>query len=76
MIRPVRIAALSSKLTLLLRGFSAVGILLVLAIASFGQAELNDRPIRSISIVFPNGGHGSGGSPYGERRRIDFFVRC
>jgi dipeptidyl-peptidase 4 len=26
-------------------------------------------------IVFPNGGHGSGGSPYGERRRNDFFVR-
>jgi dipeptidyl-peptidase 4 len=26
-------------------------------------------------IVFPNGGHGSGSSPYGERRRNDFFVR-
>ena len=26
-------------------------------------------------IIFPNGGHGSGSSPYGERRRIDFFVR-
>jgi dipeptidyl aminopeptidase/acylaminoacyl peptidase len=26
-------------------------------------------------IVFPNGGHGAGGSPYGERRRNDFFVR-
>jgi len=26
-------------------------------------------------IVFPNGGHGSGGSPYGDRRRNDFFVR-
>jgi len=26
-------------------------------------------------IVFPGGGHGSGGSPYGTRRRNDFFVR-
>jgi dipeptidyl aminopeptidase/acylaminoacyl peptidase len=26
-------------------------------------------------IVFPSGGHGSGGSPYGMRRRNDFFVR-
>lgn len=26
-------------------------------------------------IVFPGGGHGSGGSPYGDRRRKDFFVR-
>jgi dipeptidyl aminopeptidase/acylaminoacyl peptidase len=26
-------------------------------------------------IVFPGGGHGSGGGPYGERRRRDFFVR-
>lgn len=26
-------------------------------------------------IVFPGGGHGSGGSPYGNRRRIDFFVK-
>jgi len=26
-------------------------------------------------IVFPNGGHGSGSGPYGERRRNDFFVR-
>ena len=27
-------------------------------------------------IIFPGGGHGSGGSPYGNRRRIDFFVRA
>ncbi|HLH56026.1 MAG TPA: prolyl oligopeptidase family serine peptidase, partial [Verrucomicrobiae bacterium] len=26
-------------------------------------------------IVFPGGGHGSGGSPYGNKRRISFFVR-
>jgi dipeptidyl aminopeptidase/acylaminoacyl peptidase len=26
-------------------------------------------------VVFPGGGHGSGSSPYGERRRRDFFVR-
>jgi dipeptidyl-peptidase-4 len=26
-------------------------------------------------IVFPGGGHGAGGSPYGQRRRRDFFVR-
>ena len=26
-------------------------------------------------IVFPNGDHGAGGSPYGDRRRRDFFVR-
>jgi dipeptidyl aminopeptidase/acylaminoacyl peptidase len=26
-------------------------------------------------IVFPGGGHGSGGGPYGDRRRKDFFVR-
>src|SRR5690606_27222665 len=26
-------------------------------------------------IVFPGGGHGSGGSPYGQRRRTEFFVR-
>ena len=26
-------------------------------------------------IVFPGGGHGAGGSPYGVRRRRDFFVR-
>jgi len=26
-------------------------------------------------IVFPNAGHGAGSSPYGERRRADFFVR-
>ena len=26
-------------------------------------------------IVFPGGGHGAGGSPYGQRRRNDFFVR-
>jgi dipeptidyl aminopeptidase/acylaminoacyl peptidase len=26
-------------------------------------------------IVFPGRGHGAGGSAYGERRRIDFFVR-
>jgi hypothetical protein len=26
-------------------------------------------------IVFPGRGHGAGGSPYGERRRNDFFVR-
>ncbi len=26
-------------------------------------------------IVFPGGGHGSGESPYGQRRRRDFFVR-
>lgn len=26
-------------------------------------------------IVFPGGGHGAGGSPYGVRRRADFFVR-
>ena len=26
-------------------------------------------------IVFPGGGHGAGGSPYGARRRADFFVR-
>ena len=27
-------------------------------------------------IVFPGGGHGSGGSAYGQRRTRDFFVRC
>ena len=26
-------------------------------------------------IVFPGGGHGIGESPYGQRRRKDFFVR-
>ena len=26
-------------------------------------------------VVFPGGGHGSGESPYGDRRRRDFFVR-
>jgi dipeptidyl aminopeptidase/acylaminoacyl peptidase len=26
-------------------------------------------------IIFPSGGHGAGGSPYGTRRRNDFFVR-
>jgi dipeptidyl aminopeptidase/acylaminoacyl peptidase len=26
-------------------------------------------------IVFPGKGHGAGQSPYGERRRADFFVR-
>ncbi len=26
-------------------------------------------------IVFPNGGHGAGSSPYGNRRLRDFFVR-
>jgi dipeptidyl aminopeptidase/acylaminoacyl peptidase len=26
-------------------------------------------------VVFPGGGHGAGSSPYGERRRRDFFVR-
>jgi dipeptidyl-peptidase-4 len=26
-------------------------------------------------IVFPGGGHGSGGSPYGNRRRVEFFAR-
>jgi dipeptidyl-peptidase-4 len=26
-------------------------------------------------IVFPGGGHGSGGNPYGDRRRRDFFVK-
>lgn len=26
-------------------------------------------------IVFPNGGHGSGSSPYGKRRMKDFFIR-
>jgi dipeptidyl aminopeptidase/acylaminoacyl peptidase len=26
-------------------------------------------------IVFPGGGHGVGESPYGQRRRNDFFVR-
>jgi dipeptidyl aminopeptidase/acylaminoacyl peptidase len=26
-------------------------------------------------IVFPGGGHGSGSSPYGNKRRIEFFVR-
>jgi dipeptidyl-peptidase-4 len=26
-------------------------------------------------IVFPGGGHGAGGSAYGQRRRRDFFVR-
>jgi dipeptidyl-peptidase-4 len=26
-------------------------------------------------IVFPGAGHGAGGSPYGDRRRRDFFVR-
>jgi dipeptidyl aminopeptidase/acylaminoacyl peptidase len=26
-------------------------------------------------IVFPGGGHGAGESPYGQRRRADFFVR-
>ena len=26
-------------------------------------------------IVFPGGGHGSGGSPYGRRKRTEFFVR-
>jgi dipeptidyl-peptidase 4 len=26
-------------------------------------------------IIFPGGGHGSGGSPYGNRRRIEFFDR-
>ena len=26
-------------------------------------------------IVFPGAGHGAGGSPYGQRRRKDFFVR-
>ena len=26
-------------------------------------------------IVFPGKGHGAGGSPYGVRRRRDFFVR-
>ncbi|HMS55606.1 MAG TPA: prolyl oligopeptidase family serine peptidase [Fimbriimonadaceae bacterium] len=26
-------------------------------------------------IVFPNGNHGAGESPYGRRRRMDFFVR-
>jgi dipeptidyl aminopeptidase/acylaminoacyl peptidase len=27
-------------------------------------------------IVFPGTGHGAGGSPYGQRRLVDFFVRC
>ncbi len=27
-------------------------------------------------IVFPGGGHGSGGSAYGRRRMQDFFMRC
>ncbi|WP_406693987.1 prolyl oligopeptidase family serine peptidase [Singulisphaera sp. Ch08] len=26
-------------------------------------------------VVFPGAGHGAGGSPYGERRKRDFFVR-
>ncbi len=26
-------------------------------------------------VLFPGGGHGAGGSPYGARRRMDFFVR-
>ena len=26
-------------------------------------------------IVFPGAGHGAGGSPYGRRRRTEFFVR-
>jgi dipeptidyl aminopeptidase/acylaminoacyl peptidase len=26
-------------------------------------------------IIIPGGGHGSGESPYGNRRRMDFFVR-
>ena len=26
-------------------------------------------------LVVPGGGHGSGESPYGKRRRADFFVR-
>jgi hypothetical protein len=26
-------------------------------------------------LVIPGGGHGSGGSPYGWRRTMDFFVR-
>jgi dipeptidyl-peptidase 4 len=26
-------------------------------------------------ILFPGGGHGAGGSPYGTRRRLDFFLR-
>jgi dipeptidyl aminopeptidase/acylaminoacyl peptidase len=26
-------------------------------------------------IVFPGGGHGAGGSPYGEKRRTEFFIR-
>ncbi len=27
-------------------------------------------------IVFPGGGHGAGDSPYGQRRRMDFFIRA
>ena len=26
-------------------------------------------------LVFPGAGHGAGGSPYGQRRMLDFFVR-
>jgi dipeptidyl-peptidase-4 len=26
-------------------------------------------------IIFPGGGHGSGSSPYGNRRRVEFFAR-
>ncbi len=36
---------------------------------------LIDADIDFDLVVFPNKGHGAGGSPYGERRRNDFFVR-
>src|SRR5215470_6371003 len=56
MMLPIRTLRLSSKWMLVWRGLSIVAISLIAATALFAQTEFNDRPIQSISIVFPNGG--------------------
>src|SRR5262245_5185836 len=56
MMLPIRALALSSKWMLAWRCLGVVGISSILAITLFAQVELNDRPIQTITIVFPDGG--------------------